>query len=389
MPLVSRILIALAALLSVVALLGAWVDRQLLNTDQWTTTSAALLREDSIRNPLADAIAAQVADGSRATAALEDVLPPRLQPLAPQAGALVREGAQRATERLLDAPRVQQLWVDANRVTHEQFVEIVDGGGTVVAGRGLVLDLRPLAVEIAQQAGFSGDRAERLPATGGRIVILRPEKVDALRKAGDLLHTLSWLPAILALALYAGAIWLARDARRRALLFTGASLAAVGLIALLVRRIAGHELVDAIAGQGPYVPTAQAVWRIATTLLAELSVVVLIVGVVAAFGAWLAGPGLRATWLRARIAPALATEPAAVLGVTALVYLALLAWGPLTVLQRPLAVLVFGVLLVVGVWLLRAQVVRERAAAGVAPAGDVTPGGEEPPAGGAPPAAAG
>lgn len=389
MPLLSRVLIGLAALLSVVALLGAWVDRQLLNTDEWTATSAALLREETIRDPLADAIAAQVADGSRATAALEEVLPPRLQPLAPQAGALVREAAQRATERLLDAPRVQQLWVDANRVTHEQLVEIVDGGGTVVAGRGLVLDLRPLAVQIARQAGFSGDRIERLPAIGGRIVILRPERVDNLRKAGDLLHTLSWLPGIVALALYALAIWLARDARRRALLAAGASLAAVGLIALIVRRIAGHELVDAVAGQGPYVPTAQAVWRIATTLLAELAVVVLIVGVVAVLGAWLAGPGRRASWLRARIAPALATQPAGVLGATALVYLALLAWGPLTVLQRPLAVLVFGVLLVLGVWLLRAQVVRERAAAGLAPAAGVPSGGEEPPAGGAPPAAAG
>lgn len=380
MPLLSRILIGLAALLSVVALLGAWVDRQLLNTGEWTATSAALLREETIRNPLADAIAAQIADGSRATAALEEVLPPRLQPLAPQAGALVREAAQRATERLLDAPRVQQLWVDANRITHEQFVRIVDGGGTVVAGRGLVLDLRPLAVQIAQQAGFSGDRAERLPEIGGRIVILRPEKVDNLRKAGDLLHTLSWLPAILALALYALAIWLARGARRRALLATGASLVAVGLLALIVRRIAGRELVDAVAGNGPYVPTAEAVWRIATTLLAELSVVVLIVGLVAAFGAWLAGPGRRASWLRGRIAPALATQPAGVLGATALVYLALVAWGPLEVLHRPLAIATFGLLLLAGIWLLRAQVVRERAAVGSATAVDPAPSGGEPPA---------
>lgn len=389
MPLRSRILIGLAALLSVLALLGAWVDRQLLNTGQWTATSAALLREDEVRDPLADAIAAQIADGSRATDALEEALPPRLQPLAPQAGALVREAAQRATERLLDAPRVQQLWVDANRITHEQFTEIVDGGGTIVAGRGLVLDLRPLAVHIAQRAGFSGDRAERLPRIGGRIVILRPERVDTLRKAGDLLHTLSWLPAIGALALYALAIGLARNARRRALLLTGASLAAVGLVALLVRRVAGHELVDAVAGQGPYVPTAAAVWRIATTLLAELAVVVLIAGVAAALGAWLAGPGRRATWLRARIAPALATEPAAVLGATVLLYLALLAWGPLAVLQRPLAIVVFGVLLLAGVWLLRAQVVRERAAAGVEAGAGSPPAGGAPPPGGTPPAAAG
>lgn len=354
----TRLLIGLAALLAVVALLGAWVDRQLLDTGEWTATSAALLRDDAIRTPLADAIATQIADGSRTTTALEQVLPRRLQPLAPQAGALVREAAQRSTERLLDAPRVQQLWIDANRFTHRQFVDLVDGGGTVVAGRGVVLDLRPLAGQIARRAGFSGDRIERA-APGGRIVLLRPDQLDALRKAGKLLRTLSWLPGLLALALYALAIWLARGARRRALLSAGASLAAVGLVALLVRRVAGHELVGAVAGEGPYVPAAEAVWRIATTLLAELSAVVIVVGLFAVLGAWLAGPGQRAVRLRARIAPALATEAPGVLGATVLVYLALLAWGPLSVLRRPAPIAIFGLLLLAGVWLLRAQAVRE------------------------------
>lgn len=363
MPLRSRIMIALAALLTVVALLGAWADRQLMNTDEWTATSSALLREDVIRDPIANAIASSVADGSRATSALEDVLPPRLQPLAPQAGALVREAAQRATERLLDAPKVQALWVDANRVTHEQFVDLVNGGGTVVAGRGVVLDLRPLAVEIARQAGFSGDRIERLPPSG-RIVLLRPDQLDALRKAGDLLDLVSWLPGVLALLLFAAAVWQAGTgaARRRAVLASGGALLGAGLVVLVLRRLAGHLLVDAAAGDGPYVPTAEAVWRIATSLLAELATVAVVVGLFALLGAWLAGPGARAVWLRTRMTPGLSAPLTAVLGGTALVYLALLAWGPLTVLRRPLPIVVFGVLLVAGVWLLRAQALREQAA---------------------------
>lgn len=361
MPLRSRILIALAALLTVVALLGTWADRQLMNTDDWTDTSSALLREQVIRDPVADAIAGSVADGSRATAALEEVLPPRLQPLAPQAGALVREAAQRATERLLDAPRVQQLWIDANRTTHQQFVDLVDGGGTVVAGRGVVLDLRPLAVQVAEQAGFSGDRVERLPPSG-RIVLLRPDQLKTLRDVGDLLDLVGWLPAVLALLLYAAAVWQAGGAQRRAVLASGGALLGAGLVVLVLRRLGGHLLVDAVAGDGPYVPTAEAVWRIATSLLAELATVVVIVGLFALLGAWLAGPGRRATWLRQRATPGLSAPLGAVLGGTAIVYLALLAWGPLTVLRRPLPIVVFGVLLGVGVWLLRAQALREQAA---------------------------
>ncbi|MDO8186996.1 hypothetical protein Q5424_20490 [Conexibacter sp. JD483] len=361
MPLRSRILIALAALLTVIALLGAWADRQLMNTDEWTATSSALLRDDVVRQPVADAIASSVADGSRATAALQDVLPPRLQPLAPQAGALVREAAQRATERLLDTPKVQRLWVDANRVTHQQFVDLVNGGGTVIAGRGVVLDLRPLAIQVAKQAGFSGDRIERLPPSD-RIVLIRPDQLDALRKAGDLLDLVSWLPGVLALLLFAGAVWQAGPARRRAVLASGGALLGAGLLVLVVRRLAGHTLVDAVAGDGPYVPTAQAVWRIGTSLLAELASVAVIVGLFALLGAWLVGPGRRATSLRGLMTPGLSAPLGAVLGGAAVVYLALLAWGPLTVLRRPLPIVVFGVLLVVGVWLLRAQALREQAA---------------------------
>ena len=362
MPLRSRILIGLAAVLALVALLGTWVDRQLLDTREWTGTASALLRDATIRTPVADLIAGEIADGSRTTATLERALPPRLRPLAPQAGALVAEGARRATERLLDRPAVQRLWVDANRVAHERFVRIVDGGGTVVAGRGLVLDLRPLAAEVARRAGFGGERIESLPPSG-RVVLLRPDRVDALRAIGRLLHTLSWLPAVLALALWALAIRLAPGARRRALLASGASLAAVGLLALLARRVAGRELVDAVAGDGPYAPAAESVWRIATTLLSDLAAGAIVAGLGAVLGAWLAGPGRRARQLRDRLAPALTTEPAAVLGATALAYLALLAWGPLDLLRRPLAIALLGLLLLAGVWLLRAQALRDRAAA--------------------------
>lgn len=372
MPIRSRILVGLAAVCAVLALLGTWVDRQLLDTDDWTDTSAALLREETIRRPLADEIAGAIADGSRATAALQSALPPRLAPLAQEAGVLVREATQRATERLLDAPAVQRLWVEANRITHEQFVQLVEGGGTVVGERGVVLDLRPLAKQIAQQAGFSGERIDSLPAPRGRIVILNPDQVSTLRKAGDVLDTLAWLPGVLAVALYALAIGLAPGARRRSVLAAGWSLAAAGLVVLIVRRIAGHELVSAVAGNGPNEPAASSVWRIATTLLADLAFVAIVAGLLMALGAWLAGPGRRASWLRARIAPGLVAQPAAAFGIAALAYLALLAWGPLSVLRRPLPIVLLGVLLAVGLALLREQAKRDldtSAVAGATPAG--------------------
>lgn len=363
MPLASRILVGLASLLAVVALLGAWVDRQLLDTDQWTETSAALLQDESIRVPLADEISAELADGSRTTAALQEVLPPRLQPLAGPAGALVADTVQRAVQRVLASARVQRAWVTLNRVTHEQLVELVDGGGTVVAGRGVILDLRPLAKQVASAIGIDPSVVDRLPRPRGRIVILDPEQLRRLRTAGDVLDTLAWLPGILALALYALAVWLAGKVpggRRRALLASGIGLALAALLVLVVRRVVGNQVITAITADGPLMDAAQAVWGIATTLLVDIAAVVLVAGALALLGAWLAGDGRRASALRERIAPALTGRPEVVYGVVAIAYLVLLAWGPLSVMQRPWAIVAFGALLLGGIAALRAQVLRER-----------------------------
>jgi hypothetical protein len=365
MPLRSQILVALASLLAVVALLGGWVDRQLLNTDDWTATSAALLGNDTIRMALADELSSELADGSRTTQALQSALPPRLKPLAGPAGSLVADAVQRAVQRVLASGKVQQVWVTANRLTHEQFVNLVNGGGTVVTQHGVVLDLRPLAKQIAAQVGIDPSVVDRLPASRGRIVIVQPQKLKQLRRAGDALGVLSWLPGVLALALYALAVWLAGDrpgGRRRALLASGFGLAIAALLVLVVRRIAGNQVVDAVTNGGPLEPAAKAVWQTATTLLAELAVVVLIVGSGAVAGAWLAGDGQRASWLRARFAPGLAARPDLAVGIAGATYLVLVAWGPLSVLRRPLAIVILGVLLAVGVAALRAQVQRELAA---------------------------
>ncbi len=365
MPLVSRILITFATLLAVVALVGSWLDRQLLNTDDLTATSAALIADPAIRTPIADELAATIADGSRAEAALASVLPPQLQPLAPQAGALTRELTQRATERLLAAPRVQRAWVAATRITQQQLIDLIEGRGVTVDGRGVVLDLRPLAGRIATEIGLDGSRIERLPGERGRVVIMQANDLRALQRAGDLLGLLAWFPAVLAILLAGLAIRVAArgEPRRRAVLATGGSLVGATLLVLAGRSIGGDALASSLGGDDPrIVAAASAAWSITSSLLADLTVVVLLAGVVTAGGAWFVGPGPRARAVRARVAPFALDRPALAYGATSIVFLALLVWGPLTVLRRPLAILVLGVLLLLGVWALRRVIREERAA---------------------------
>ncbi len=133
----------LAAFLAVAAI---WVNRQVMDTENWTQTSSELLQDDAVRATVSGYLVDQLYANVDVAAEIRNALPPRAQPLAAPAAGAVRGLAERATNELLQRPRVQALWEGANRTAHEQFIKIVEGGGPVVSTEsGVVsLDLRAL-----------------------------------------------------------------------------------------------------------------------------------------------------------------------------------------------------------------------------------------------------
>lgn len=390
-PLLSRILIGVVAVLTVVALLGAWVDRQLLNSADWKRTSAALLSDDAIRVPLTDAIAGQIADGSRASGAIEELssmLPNDLQPVADAASGLAatatRDAVQSATQRVLANGRVQQAWVNATLAAQQTLVLLIEGENLSRQDDTVYLDLRPVAAEVAQELGFSGDRIQSLPADRTEVALMSADEVNALQTAGNVLDALSWLPAVLALLLAAVAIEVARGARRSALLALGITLVGSALLALVLQRLAGLAFVSAVTDGGPMKDAADATWRIVSDLLVALCVAVAAVGLLIVLGAWLVGPGGRATRVRTFLRPGLVHHPALIYGAVLLAYLAAVAWGPLSAFARIWPIVLLGALLTVGLFVLHRRIVNGGVGAGV---GTVPPG--TPPSPTAPPASAG
>ena len=104
----SRVLLSLACLVAVVAALGAWADRQLLNTDEWVSTSGALLRDPAIQDATAAYLSDQLVDAPEVTAKLREGLPPRLAPLAGPLTAGVGELADRTAKRVIASGAFEQ-----------------------------------------------------------------------------------------------------------------------------------------------------------------------------------------------------------------------------------------------------------------------------------------
>jgi hypothetical protein len=362
-------LVVIAAVIGLVAALNVWVKRQALNTDNWTNSSSQLLENDQIRGALSVYLVNQLYANVDVSAELEKRLPPQAKGLAaPLAGAL-EQAAVRATNAVLERPRVQMLWKEANRRTHKAFIALLDGKHeALVSTNGqVVLDLKPLVKQVAEQFGLSGDRLKNLPPDAGQIVILKSNQLETARRGVKVIRVLSYFLLFLVLALFATAIYLAQGRRLRLLMACGVSLLIVGLILLVVRRYAGNYLVDALTNNPEEKGPVNKVWAIETNLLRNVGINTIVYGIGIMFAAWIAGASRAATWVRRMLAPTMRDHPVVIYGAVALVLFIVLATGP-TDAQRIYPLLILFAFAFGGTEALRRRTAREFPAAGQASA---------------------
>lgn len=358
----ARALILVAVLVGTLSIFATWAREQLLNTDQWVETSTELLENKAINDEIANYLVDELYANVDVSQQLSDRLPPELQPLAPAAAAAVRQGLDRISTRALQNPKVQTLWSDANRVSHEQFVAIIldEQSGAVTATDGVVtLDLRSILTQIGQRIGLPNSVLAKIPESAAEIEIVRSDELKTAQNAAQALKTGSYLLTFLTLGLLMLAVWLARGRRRSTMLAAGWALVAAGAIVLLARGIAGQYVVDSLTTTASVQPAAAAAWDIGTTLLTTLGWQFVIVGIGVVIAAWLVGPARPAVALRQFSAPALQQRPDAVgIGVGVALVL-LIAWAPIPALRRPWFVLLLIILVAFGVLALRRQTERE------------------------------
>jgi hypothetical protein len=361
---VPWVLIGLATIIAVLASLNVWVKRQALSTDNWTNASSRLLENSDIRHAISVYMVDQVYENVDVGKALQERLPPSTKPLGPPLAAALEPALVRTANAILGRPRVQQLWKNANRRAHQLFIAVLDGKhGILESTNGnVVLNLRPLVDELASETGLGARLEQRLPPDAGQIVVMKGNQLETARRAVKVVRVMSYFLSFLVLALFAAAVYIARDRRRKMLLAAGVSILCVGLLVLIVRRLGGSYLVDALTSNPDEKDPVSAAWAIGTELLRNVGINGVIYGSVAIFAAWVAGPSRPATWLRRVSAPTMRDRPVIVYGVLTVVLLIILATGP-TDGQRVYPLLVLFVLAFVGLEILRRQTEREFPAA--------------------------
>src|SRR3954469_12346383 len=142
----ARVLVVIASLLAFLAIFAIWINRQILDTGNWTRASTQVLDSPLVRAQLAGYLTDQLYANVDIEGEIGDALPERARPLAGPVASALRNQVEKRTREALARPRVQALWEAANRSAHQQLLDVIHGGGsTVSAQRGeVVLDLKNL-----------------------------------------------------------------------------------------------------------------------------------------------------------------------------------------------------------------------------------------------------
>ena len=327
---VPWVLVVLAALIALAAGLNLWVKRQALNTDHWTNASSQLLANPDIRNAISVYMVDQLYEKVDVGQALEERLPPAAKPLGPTLATALEPALIQLANNVLARPRFQQLWENANRRAHTLLMAVLDGKHDLLVSTNgnVVLDLGPLLDQFVEQTGFGERIVQKIPPDAGQIVVMKGNQLDAARKSVKVIRVMSFFLSFLVLALFALAVYIARGRRRTILLAAGSSMVIVGLILLVIRRLAGRYLVDALASNADAKHPVSAVWAIGTELLRNVGINALIYGLLVVLAAWIAGPSRPAVALRRFSAPTMRDRPVVVFGLVALVLLIVLLSGP-------------------------------------------------------------
>jgi hypothetical protein len=280
----------LATLAGTVAIASIWANQQLLSTGSWVSVSGRLLENKDVRRRVAEFLGEELTAGTEAQ--LDAV---GQEGAAALVGAQLRARQTELAEGVMKTKQFKAVWTNANRVGHRALLRVLDEEAG--AGEAVVINLTPALRQLAvmlEEEGLAeelgvADLAGFVEPGAARIKVLEARELNDAQDAVRVVRHLTAPAIIVALALYGVALFLGRRRLSRTFLGIGLAFAATGALALLLRAVAGHQIIDNLISGNADREAADAAWRIATSKIADLAgiaiglgaVVVLLVGAVA------------------------------------------------------------------------------------------------------------
>jgi hypothetical protein len=268
------ILVVITSLAITVTTIDTWAHRTLLNTDAWVETVAPLGTNPQVTAALATYVTDQIVTRldlqQRAADALSQAAPQAAFLAGPITNAIEGFVHDKMTE-FFNSEAWATLWTEANRVAHEQAVNILRGRqGTVLTNENgqVTLNLIPVITAVLQKIedvaqGLLGDRVtlpqisgteqvstaiaalssalnKPLPPDFGQIVIFQSDSLAKAQNAVKMFDRLTYLLILLSLILIAVTIVLSVNRRRTAVQLAIGAIVGVLIARLIIRKISDN-----------------------------------------------------------------------------------------------------------------------------------------------------
>ncbi|WP_254885466.1 hypothetical protein [Streptomyces sp. NA02950] len=302
----SALLILLACLLVPASVLTVWVHDNVLDTDRFVATVAPLATDPAIQDTAVQRVGeavdmrrnsreftSDIADWMRAQG-----LPPKaadtVEGLAPQWDAALDQAVRRIAAHIVHSEQFAAVWTGANRAAHAAVVDALTGkrhGPVGVEGDTVVLNVGPAVERVKQQlvaAGFPS--ADGIPDIDQKLILFHSDQLDTIRRSARLLDLAgNWLP-LLTFALGGTGVLLAHR-RRRALARAALGAAAASLVLALALVVGRRYYLGHVPSGVLSRAAASVIFDTVVRFLRVTVVTVLVLSLVVALGAYLAGPG--------------------------------------------------------------------------------------------------
>lgn len=308
---VATLLIVLGCVLAPVSVVGVWGAEQVSNTDRFVANMQPLINEPAIQSALSTRISTEIENRidvpalvSTASSQLAAARLPRLSTLVQSFSGQIVSGVNgaihTAVTRAVASPAVAALWVNALRTAHAGVVKVLSGQGNgtlSVVNDQVVLDIGPLVTQVKDNLVANGlTIADKIPAVSATFPLFQAPNLAKAQQGYRLLTTLRWVLPIVALALLAAGIWVARN-RRHGLIGAALGLAAAMLVLGIALTIGRSIYLNSIPSTMNH-DAAGVAYDTLIRFIRQSLRVLLLVGLVAAAGAFLTGPSAAAAGTR-------------------------------------------------------------------------------------------
>jgi hypothetical protein len=299
------IVMVLASLALFLSFFSLWLDRQVLSSDQWTETSTEVLEKPAVRNALANYLVDQLFTSVDVEQELKEQLPSDFDVLASPATSGLRSLALSGTKSALDLPVVQAAWKEANLLTHEQLITILEGGNEKVSTTNgtVTVNAQVILKDIANKVGLSGELVNKIPPKAATFTIYQSDNLATIQNVYSTVKDLRFVLVGLAILFYVLAIALAKGRRRRAVIWMGTSFVVVALLVLITSSLARGPVVEGLSQTTSVQSAVGDVYDVAVELLRSMANSLLFTGILVLLAAMLAGPYKWAIAVRKFFAP--------------------------------------------------------------------------------------